>query len=65
MIDWFILLALFVIGILLIVFIAKAFWFLLPAGIVAILVYVFTGDLMWTGVAFLGIAALSLLRKIF
>ena len=65
MIDWFILLALFVIGILLIVFIAKAFWFLLPAGIVAILVFVFTGDLMWTGVAFLGIAALSLLRKIF
>ena len=65
MIDWFILLALFVIGILLIVFIAKVFWFLLPAGIVAILVFVFTGDLMWTGVAFLGIAALSLLRKIF
>ena len=65
MIDWFILLILFVIGILLIVFIAKAFWFLLPAGIVAILVFVFTGDLMWTGVAFLGIAALSLLRKIF
>ena len=65
MIDWFILLALFVIGILLIVFIAKAFWFFIPAGIVAILVFVFTGDLMWTGVAFLGIAALSLLRKIF
>lgn len=63
--DWLILIGLMIIGVLIIVLVGKVLWFILPAGIVAILVFIFTGDLMWAGIAFLGIAALSLLGKIF
>ena len=60
-----ILVGLLIVGFLLIIFIAKVIWFFLPAGIVALIVYLLTGDLMWTGVSFLAVAAISLLKKIF
>lgn len=68
MIDIFgflILIGLLVIGFLIIIFIAKVIWFFLPAGIVALIVFILTGDLMWTGISFLAVSALSLLKKIF
>jgi hypothetical protein len=37
---------------------------LIPAAIVAFLVYLYTGSLWWAGLAFLFIAALSILRKL-
>lgn len=53
-----------IIGLIIIVFI-KLFLVLIPAIIVAIVVYFLTsGDLFWTGVAFLVVAALSILSKL-
>jgi hypothetical protein len=49
---------------LIIVILIKLFLILIPAVLVAIVVYLFTGDLFWTGIAFLIVAALSLLSKI-
>ncbi len=53
-----------IIGLVIIVLI-KLFLVLIPAIIVAIIVYFLTGgDLFWTGVAFLVVAALSLISRI-
>jgi hypothetical protein len=53
-----------IIGLIIIVLI-KLFLVLIPAIIVAIIVYFLTGgDLFWTGIAFLVVAALSLISKI-
>ena len=53
-----------IIGLIIIVFI-KLFLVLIPAILVAIVVYFLTGgDLFWTGVAFLVVAALSILSKL-
>jgi hypothetical protein len=37
---------------------------LIPAILVAIVVWFLTGDLFWTGIAFLVVAALSLISKL-
>jgi membrane protein YdbS with pleckstrin-like domain len=42
----------------------KLFLVLIPAIIVAAIVYLFTGDLLWTGIAFLVVALLSIIAKI-
>ncbi len=58
------LIVLIIIGLIVIVLI-KLFLILIPAIIVAAIVYFVTGgDLLWTGVAFLVVALLSLIRKI-
>lgn len=58
------LIILVIIGLVIIVLI-KIFLVLIPAIIVAIVVYFLTsGDLFWTGVAFLIVAALSLISKL-
>jgi len=57
------LILLIIIGLIVIVLI-KIFLVLIPAIIVAAIVYFFTGDLFWTGVAFLVVALLSILAKI-
>ena len=49
---------------LIIVVLVKLFLVLIPAILIAIVVYFFTGDLLWTGIAFLIVAALSLLSKL-
>ena len=55
---------LIIIGLIIIVLI-KLFLVLIPAILVAIVVYFLTGgDLFWTGVAFLIVAALSLISRI-
>lgn len=62
--DWVFLLILVVIGLVIIVFI-KLFLVLIPAVLIAIVVYFLTGgDLFWTGIAFLVVAALSILSKL-
>lgn len=58
-------LALIIIGIALVLFLIKLVWSLVPAAIVALLVYLFTGSLWWTGVAFLGIVILTFIYKLF
>lgn len=63
-IDWVFLLILVVIGLVIIVLL-KLFLVLIPAILIAIVVYFLTGgDLFWTGIAFLVVAALSLLSKL-
>jgi hypothetical protein len=62
--DWTFLIILVVIG-LIIIILVKLFLVLIPAILVAIVVYFLTaGDLFWTGIAFLVVAALSVLRKL-
>jgi hypothetical protein len=52
-----------IIGLVIIVLI-KLFLVLIPAVLVAIVVWFLTGDLFWTGIAFLVVAALSILSKL-
>ena len=50
---------------LIIIILLKLFLVLIPAILVAIVVYFLTGgDLFWTGIAFLVVAALSILAKL-
>jgi len=50
---------------LVIIILVKLFLVLIPAILVAIVVYFLTGgDLFWTGIAFLVVAALSILSKL-
>ncbi len=63
-VDWVFLLILVIIGLVIIVLI-KLFLVLIPAILVAILVWFLTGgDLFWTGIAFLVVAALSVIAKL-
>jgi hypothetical protein len=57
------LVVLIIIGLIIIVLI-KLFLVLIPAIIVAAIVYFFTGDLFWTGIAFVIVALLSIVAKI-
>ena len=57
------LVVLVIIGLIIIVLI-KLFLVLIPAIIVAVIVWFLTGDLFWTGIAFLVVAALSILAKL-
>jgi len=57
------LIVLIIIGLIIVVLI-KLFLVLIPAILVAVVVYFLTGDLLWTGIAFLIVAALSLLSKL-
>jgi hypothetical protein len=50
---------------LIIIVLIKLFVVLIPAILVAVVVYFLTGgDLFWTGIAFLIVAALSVLSKL-
>lgn len=62
--DLTFLIILVIIG-LIIVILIKLFLVLIPAILVAVVVYFLTGgDLFWTGIAFLVVAALSILSKL-
>ena len=61
--DLTFLIILVIIGLVIIVLI-RLFLVLIPAIIVALIVYFLTYDLFWTGVAFLVVAALSILAKL-
>lgn len=63
-VSFFGFLALVIIGIALILIIVRLVWMLIPAAIVAAIVFFLTFDLWYTGVAFLVIAFLTVLFKI-
>jgi len=63
LIDIAFLLLLLVIGLVIIIVLAKVFLFILPAGIIALVVWFLTGSVFWAGVAFLVVALISLLRR--
>jgi membrane protein implicated in regulation of membrane protease activity len=66
--DWLTVLGVVVfliIGVAIILFIAKIIWFLLPAAFVGVVVFFLSSyNLYWTGVAFVVVAILSLLLKL-
>jgi hypothetical protein len=49
---------------LIIIFLIRLLLILIPAALVAFVVWYLTGSLFWTGIAFLVIAALSILKKL-
>ncbi len=57
------LILLLVIGLIIIIVLAKVFLFILPAGIIALVVWFLTGSIFWAGIAFLVVALISLLRR--
>jgi hypothetical protein len=57
------LIVLIIIGLVIIILI-KLFLVLIPAIIVAVIVYFLTGDLFWTGIAFLVVALISIVARI-
>lgn len=57
-------LALVIIGILIILLILRVIWMLIPAAIIAIIVYFLTFNLWYAGVAFLIIAVITVLAGI-
>ena len=61
--DLTVLVILVIIG-LVIIILVKLFLVLIPAILVAVVVYFLTGDLFWAGIAFLVVAALSVLSKL-
>lgn len=62
--DILILIVLLIIGLVIIIVVAKVLLFFLPAAIVAAVVWFLSdGSLFWTGVAFIAVALLSLLRR--
>jgi len=52
-----------IIGFLIIVFVVKVFIFLLPAAVIALIVWWITQEPLLTGIAFLTIAAISLAKR--
>jgi hypothetical protein len=61
--DIMALVVLVIIGIIIILLI-RLFLMLIPAVLLALVVWFFTGSLFWAGITFLVVAALSLLKKI-
>lgn len=61
-VDVFALVLLILLGIV-IILVIKTFLFLLPAAVVAFAIWYITGDNYLTGIAFLIIAAISLIKK--
>ena len=57
--------ALVIVGIALVIFVVKVVWALLPAAIVAVIVFILTASMWWAGVAFLAVIVLTLLVKLF
>lgn len=57
------LLLLLIIGIAIIILVVKILLFILPAAIIAAVVWLLTGSLFLAGVAFLAIAFISLLKR--
>ena len=54
---------LLVVGLVIIILLAKVLLFILPAGIIALVVWFLTGSVFWAGVAFLIVALISLARR--
>jgi len=62
-IDIIALVVLVIIGIIIIMLI-RLLLMLIPAVLLAIVVWFFTGNLLWAGITFLVVAALSILKKL-
>ncbi len=61
--DIIFLFLLLVIGLVIIILIAKVLLFILPAAIIAFVVWLLTASFFWAAIAFLVIALISLVRR--
>lgn len=61
--DLVLLILLLVVGIIIIIVVASVILFVLPAGIIALVVWFLTGSLFLAGIAFLVVAFISLVRR--
>jgi hypothetical protein len=52
-----------VVGLVIIVLIAKVLLFILPGAIIGFVVWFLTGSLLWAGVAFIVVSLMSLVRR--
>jgi hypothetical protein len=52
-----------IVGLVIIVLIAKVLLFILPGAIIGIVVWFFTGSLLWAGIAFIVVSVISLARR--
>lgn len=57
------LLLLLIIGIVIIILVVKILLFILPAAIIAVVVWLITGSLFLAGLAFIAVAFISLLKR--
>ncbi|UCE96452.1 MAG: hypothetical protein JSV51_02270 [Candidatus Bathyarchaeota archaeon] len=57
------LLALLILGIIIIIAVVKILHFVLPAGIIALVVWLLTQNEVYAGLAFIAVAALSILKR--
>jgi len=61
--GWLVLLALLVIGVIIIIAIVKVFFFVLPAAVIALVVWLISGSEVLAGIAFIAIAVLSISKR--
>jgi hypothetical protein len=61
--ELIILVLLVVIGLAIIILIAKVLLFILPGAIIALVIWFLTGSLLWAGVAFIVVSFISLVRR--
>ena len=52
-----------IVGLAIIILIAKVLLFILPGAIIALVIWVLTGSLLWAGIAFIVVSVISLVRR--
>ena len=52
-----------IVGLVVIILIAKVLLFILPGAIIALVVWFLTGSLLWAGIAFIVVSVISLVRR--
>ncbi|MCW4047218.1 MAG: hypothetical protein NWE99_06615 [Candidatus Bathyarchaeota archaeon] len=61
--DLLLLLLLVVVGLVIIIVLAKVLLFILPGAIIAFVVWLLTGSLLWAGIAFLIVSFISIAKR--
>ena len=52
-----------IVGLAIIILIAKVLLFILPGAIIALVIWFLTGSLLWAGIAFIVVSVISLVRR--
>ena len=52
-----------VVGLVIIILIAKVLLFIIPGAIIGLVVWFLTGSLLWAGIAFIVVSLISLVRR--
>ena len=52
-----------IVGLAIIILMAKVLLFILPGAIIALVIWFLTGSLLWAGIAFIVVSVISLVRR--